>query len=175
MALTQPERVWWKPLSGPERLWVGAALAWAIVLSLMMPLWHATGKQHNPVETYRIAPAEFGEKASAFTERFKVGTREGLPVVRPPAAGDVYLIARMWQWTPILELQKGKTYRLHVSSLDLQHGLSIQPLNLNFQVLPGYDYVLTLTPTTTGEFDLVCNEYCLTGHHRMVGKLVVKE
>jgi len=95
--------------------------------------------------------------------------------VRPPAGGEAYLIARIWQWTPILELKRGETYRLHVSSIDLQHGLSIQPLNMNFQVLPGYDYVLTFTPTQVGEYSLICNEYCLIGHHTMTGKIIVKE
>ena len=56
----------------------------------------------------------------------------------------------MWTWYPVLKLKKGQTYRLHISSLDLQHGFSLQPLNMNFQVLPGYDHVLTLTPTSSG-------------------------
>jgi cytochrome c oxidase subunit 2 len=41
-------------------------------------------------------------------------------------------------------------------------------------VLPGYDYVLTVTPTTTGEFYVVCNEFCGIGHHQMVGKILVE-
>ncbi len=174
MSLTAPERVWWKPLGREEKLWVGAALGWCVVLSAMMPLWMAWGKQNNPVETYRVTPAAFQQLATAFVEKHKVGEEKGIPVVRPPA-GDAYLIARMWQWTPVLELRVGETYRLHVSSLDLQHGLSIQPLNMNFQVLPGYDYVLTLTPTRSGEYSVVCNEYCLTSHHKMSGKIIVRE
>lgn len=46
---------------------------------------------------------------------------------------------------------------------------------MNFQVLPGYDFVLTLTPTQPGQYGLICNEYCLAGHHNMSGKIVVKE
>ena len=52
----------------------------------------------------------------------------------------------MWQWYPVLELEKGQSYRLHLSSLDLQHGFSLQPVNINMQVHPGYEHVLTLTP-----------------------------
>jgi cytochrome c oxidase subunit 2 len=33
--------------------------------------------------------------------------------------------------------------------------------------------VLTLTPSETGEFGVVCNEYCGLGHHLMVGKIYV--
>ena len=57
--------------------------------------------------------------------------------------------------------------------MDLQHGFSLYPQNMNFQVLPGYDYVLTITPTTAGEFYVQCNEFCGIGHHMMVGKIIV--
>src|SRR6185436_6091220 len=96
------------------------------------------------------------------------------PIVEPPAGGDAYLMGRMWQWYPALRLRMGETYRIHLSSLDLQHGFSLQPLNMNFQVLPGYDHVLTLTPTSKGEFTLVCNEFCGIGHDKMFTKIIVE-
>jgi cytochrome c oxidase subunit II len=34
-------------------------------------------------------------------------------------------------------------------------------------------HVITLTPTETGEFSVVCNEYCGIGHHTMVGRIRV--
>ena len=71
--------------------------------------------------------------------------------------------------------EKGETYRLHLSSMDWQHGFSLQPNNINLQVHPGYDMVVTLTPTETGTFSVVCNEYCGVGHHTMVGKIHVVE
>ncbi|KAA0272767.1 MAG: hypothetical protein EDM79_11140 [Chloroflexi bacterium] len=114
----------------------------------------------------------------AFTEQYKVGeeTVNGvtLPVVEAPPGSDVYLRASTWQWYPILQFQKGETYRLHISSMDLQHGFSLQPVNINLQILPGYDYVATIVPTTTGEFTIVCNEFCSLGHHTMIGKIIVK-
>jgi cytochrome c oxidase subunit II len=79
----------------------------------------------------------------------------------------------MWLWYPALELQKDQTYRLHLSALDLQHGFSLQPININVQVHPGYEHVLTVTPDQAGEFSIVCNEYCGLGHHTMLGKIFV--
>ena len=73
-----------------------------------------------------------------------------------------------------MEFEKDRTYRVHLSSMDILHGFSIQPVNMNFMVFPKYDYVLKLTPTTTGEFHIVCNEFCGLGHHMMVGKIYVK-
>jgi cytochrome c oxidase subunit 2 len=109
-------------------------------------------------------------------EQYTVGKDEasGFPIVAAPPGSDVYIRASTWQWYPILQLEMGEEYRLHISSMDLQHGFSLQPVNINLQVIPGYDYVATITPTSSGEFTIVCNEYCFVGHHTMVGKVIVK-
>ena len=85
------------------------------------------------------------------------------------------MLGRLWQWWPILELEKGVSYRIHLSSIDWQHGFSLQPTNINIQVHPGYEHVLTLTPTDTGEFGIICNEFCGFGHHMMTGKIYVTD
>jgi len=152
-------------------------------MSLMMPFWHFRGKQNSTGEAYTVKPADFLARTEKFVAANKVGTYKNtnnnalmpeLPIVEPPAGGDAYLIGRMWHWYPALRLRMGETYRLHLSALDLQHGFSLQPLNMNFQVLPGYDHVLTLTPTSKGEFTIVCNEFCGAGHHAMSGKIFVE-
>ena len=62
---------------------------------------------------------------------------------------------------------------LHLSSLDVNHGFSLYPLNINFQIIPGYDYALRVTPTEAGDFRIICNEFCGIGHHTMVGRVIV--
>ena len=106
-------------------------------------------------------------------DRFTVRTEteQKIPVVHAPPGSDVYLIARLWQWWPILELEKGKTYRLHMASLDWLHGFSLQPMNVNVQVHPGYDLVMTVKPTEAGEYSIMCNEFCGIGHHLMTGRI----
>lgn len=181
MSVTSPERVWWRPLNSEEKLWFTLALIWMLVSFFWMPVWHVVGKQNPPFETYRVKPAQFEQIANAFIEKYKVGEAEGqggikVPIVHPPAGGDVFLVARMWNWNPVLELEKGKEYRVHLSSLDLMHGFSIvsKTMSINFMAFPEYDYVLKLTPTESGEYAIVCNEYCGPGHHLMVGKIIVK-
>ena len=53
------------------------------------------------------------------------------------------------------------------------HGFSLQPVNINVEVHPDYEMVLTIKPTTSGEFGIVCNEYCGIGHHTMLGRMYV--
>lgn len=169
-----PPRIWWKPLDRLERNWLLIAFIWCLFLTAMMPLWFFLGHQNVPATSYRVTPGKFLQRVMDFSTKYQVGTEKGVPIVAPPA-GDVYMLGRQWQWYPILQLKKGQTYRLHLSSLDVQHGFSLQPINLNLMALPGYDYVVTLTPTQSGEFSIVCNEFCAIGHHLMVGKVIVTE
>ncbi|HHC08665.1 MAG TPA: cytochrome C oxidase subunit II [Actinobacteria bacterium] len=170
-----PAEVWWRPIDRLERSWVIIAFVWALVLTAMMPLWFVVGKQNVPVTTYRTTPERFRETVEAFAAEHQVGERAGIPVVAPPPGGDAYVYAQRFSFYPILQLEKGEEYRIHVSSLDVQHGFSIQPVNLNFQIVPTYEYVITLTPTESGEFQVVCNEYCGLGHHVMTGTILVNE
>lgn len=173
MSLHAPPKDWYHPPAGAEKLWIGLALIWCFVMSLMMPYWHFRGKQNSRGEAYSVTAAAFLERTEKFVAANKTGDLNGVPIVEPAPGTDIYLVARMWSWYPVLKLREGETYRLHMSSLDLQHGFSLQPLNINFQISPGYDHVITLTPTSSGEFTIVCNEFCGIGHDRMIGKVLV--
>ncbi|MBI3571084.1 MAG: cytochrome C oxidase subunit II [Gammaproteobacteria bacterium] len=178
MSLTPPaERLWWKePIEGVELFWVAIALVWAIVMFIMMPYWHVYGKQNLSNEAYRTTPEMYTKKVQAMVDQYTIRkeTAREVPVVHPPAGADVYLLARLWEWYPVIELEKGQTYRLHLSSVDWQHGFSLQPENINMQVIPGYEMVLKITPNKSGDYSVICNEYCGIGHHQMIGKIYVK-
>jgi cytochrome c oxidase subunit 2 len=170
------ERIWWKmPVGRQELIWIGISLVWCLIMFLMMPYWHVYGKQNLSTEAYQTTPAKYGAKVQEMVEKYQVGEEGGIPVVKPPAGSDVYMLGRLWQWYPILQLEKDQSYRLHLSSMDWQHGFSLQPINVNLQIVPGYEMVLQVTPDQAGEYGVICNEYCGIGHHLMVGKIYVGE
>ena len=173
--LDSPKGNWWKPAHRAEKTWVVIAFAWCMVLFAMMPLWHWKGGQNPSGIRRRVVPAEFYKRTLEFSAQYKVGEDRGMPIVAPPPGSDVYLTAMSFQWTPILKLQKGKEYILHLSSLDVNHGFSLYPININFQVVPGYDYGLRVTPNAAGDFRIICNEFCGIGHHTMVGRVIVED
>ena len=174
--LPPSERNWWStPVGKQEVIWVGIALIWCLIMFLMMPYWHLYGKQNLSSEAYQTTPARFQARVDEMVEKYKVGEEAGIPIVKPPVGSDVYMLGRLWQWYPILQLEKDQPYRLHLSSMDWNHGFSLQPVNINLQILPGYEMVLTMTPDQLGEFTVVCNEYCGIGHHLMLGKIYVEE
>ncbi|HEC16162.1 MAG TPA: cytochrome C oxidase subunit II [Sedimenticola sp.] len=171
------QRIWWKvPVGRQEIVWILIALVWCLIMFFMMPYWHVYGKQNISNEAYQTTPAKYQAKVQAMIDKYKVReeTAQKIPVVAPPAGSDVYLLARLWQWYPMLELEKDKSYRLHISSMDWNHGFSLQPVNINMQIVPGYEMVVTVTPDKSGEYTIVCNEYCGIMHHTMLGKIWVK-
>ncbi len=181
MAISPPEeRIWWnQKVERGELVWIVLAFLWGLMMFSMMVYWHIYGKQNLSGPAYRIDPSVYEQRVEAFAEKYKVreesGRNEALPVVKAPPGSDIYMLARLWQWWPILELQKGQTYRLHLSSLDWQHGFSLQPIGINIQVHPGVEQIITLTPTEAGDYGVVCNEFCGIGHHTMVGRIHVVE
>jgi cytochrome c oxidase subunit II len=173
--LEAPQGIWWKPAHKAEKVWVAIAFAWCMVLFAMMPLWHWKGGQ-NPsgIRSRTTRDAYFG-RVMEFIKQYQVGEDHGLPIVAPPPGADVYLAAMTFQWMPILKLQKDVQYTLHLSALDVNHGFSLFPINVNFQVVPGYDYGLRVTPNVAGDFRILCNEFCGIGHHLMVGRVIVDD
>jgi cytochrome c oxidase subunit II len=174
-AVVSPQGVWWQRAGKQEKLWVTISFVWCMVLFAMMPLWHLKGGQNPSGIRAKTTPAEFGARVERFVEEYKVGEDNGYPVVAPPPGADIYMIGRMWSWYPVLKLKKGVEYTLHLSSADINHGFSLYPVNVNFQIVPGYDYGLRVTPSTAGDFRVICNEFCGVGHHMMVGKVTVEE
>lgn len=179
MAIHSPsDRIWWnKPIEKMELIWIGIAFLWGLFMFCTMIWWHVYGDQNLSNETYKISAELYEERTEAMVDAYTVREEgdTGIPVVHPPAGADVYLLARKWEFYPILELEKGQSYRVHMSSTDWQHGFSLQPININLQIQPGYEMVLTITPDSTGEFTIVCNEYCGIGHHQMLGRIHVVE
>ncbi len=165
--------VWWKPAHKAEVIWVSVAFAWCIVLFAMMPLWHWKGGQNPAGVRSRVEPKAFYARTTEFAKQYQVGTDGGVPIAAPPPGADVYLVAMSFQWYPVLQLEQGKEYMLHLSALDVNHGFSLYPLNVNFAVVPGFDYALRVTPTSSGDFRIICNEFCGIGHHTMVGRVIV--
>ncbi|MCW5869895.1 MAG: cytochrome C oxidase subunit II [Candidatus Eremiobacteraeota bacterium] len=174
-ALTSPQGIWWKPAGSQENTWIKVSFVWCMIMFAIMPLWHWKGGQNPSGIRGRTTPQEFRQRTERFIQEYQVGTEKGIPVVQPPPGADLYLEASMWSWRPVLKLKKGASYTLHLSSFDINHGFSLYPMNLNFQVVPGYDYGLKVMPNRSGDLRIICNEFCGVGHHIMTGKILVEE
>ena len=57
--IQSPIGVWWKPAHRAEKVWIGVAFAWCMVLFAMMPLWHIRGGQNTSGVVRLRTPAGF--------------------------------------------------------------------------------------------------------------------
>lgn len=187
MSIQPPQKGWFHAPKGAEKVWIGVALFWCLILSIAMPFWHYFGKQTSAGEAYIISPQDYlgvvrgyirdnqigAEQVRVFNPMTQREVEMSVPITTPTADGHAYIVGHNWEWYPILQLKKGQEIKLHLSSGDYQHGFCLLPMNMNFHVVPGYDHVITITPTQTGTFDIICNEFCGIGHHRMTGRIIV--
>ena len=89
----------------------------------------------------------------------------------------VYVIARRFAFQPgtgdAIRVPAGSRVTFHVTSSDVVHGFNLAGTNVNSMAIPGQVAQMTVEFDETGEYDIVCHEYCGAAHHTMVGKVVV--
>jgi cytochrome c oxidase subunit 2 len=73
----------------------------------------------------------------------------------------------------ILMLPAGRPVELHLRSQDVIHGFFIPGMRLKQDTIPGMPGHLTFTPTTPGDYPILCTQVCGLGHARMQARLRV--
>ncbi len=100
----------------------------------------------------------------------------------PDDAIRIKTIGRMWEWefdygngklSKKLVVPVNKPIRLDLVSEDVNHSLFIPAFRVKEDVIPGYDNYLWFTPLYTGEYEVLCTEYCGLLHSAMVTKTLV--
>ncbi|MCG7334397.1 cytochrome c oxidase subunit II [Sporosarcina sp. ACRSM] len=74
-----------------------------------------------------------------------------------------------------IRVPKGSTVLYQITTKDVVHGFQVAGTNINMMVEPGHISRFETVMKNTGEFTVVCNEYCGIGHHLMFGTVEVYE
>jgi len=72
-------------------------------------------------------------------------------------------------------VKRGEPIVFELTSEDFEHGFKIPDLDFRAEFVPGRVVTARLTPTKSGKFDIVCDNFCGSGHEEMDGTLVVEE
>jgi cytochrome c oxidase subunit 2 len=98
---------------------------------------------------------------------------------------EIHVLARQWMWKAqhengaaeinALHVPRGEPVRLLMRSEDVIHSFYVPAFRLKQDVLPGRLTELHFTPTRTGDYPLLCAEFCGTLHSRMGGTVTVME
>jgi cytochrome c oxidase subunit 2 len=176
--LKPPRGDWWEQkVNRRESIWLGLSGLWSLLIFGWMSGFTRFGDQNPIGETVEVDAEEYQQKV---TEYMEAGDETDDGVLIPPG-DDVYIAGLQWTWlgTPVT-VEAGTEYNLHLSSLDVQHGFSIRPgqalsKQMNFQVLPDYEWILPMTFDEPGTYHVICNEFCGQGHRTMHGRIEVVE
>jgi cytochrome c oxidase subunit 2 len=104
--------------------------------------------------------------------------------VPPGDAIEVRVTAQKWSWafsyprdgidTNELVVPVGRPVKLVMSSLDVIHSFYVPAFRLKRDVLPNRYTVAWFQAEETGEYHVLCAEYCGTKHSQMLAKVIVK-
>ncbi|RHW42297.1 cytochrome B5 [Neobacillus notoginsengisoli] len=85
-------------------------------------------------------------------------------------------VASAFSYNPMkVEVPLGAKVKVIATTKDVIHGFEVAGTNINMMLEPGYVSEFTTTFDKPGEFLVVCNEYCGTGHHLMYSTIEVIE
>lgn len=88
---------------------------------------------------------------------------------------EVVMTLEAFMFTPSdIEIPAGSEVTFIMTSKDVTHGFQIAETNVNAMVMPGYVQTITQTFNEPGEYLILCNEYCGTGHQMMSTTITVK-
>lgn len=150
-----------------EKKWAGIALGIAglfVVVILASALFHGIHAPSN-VETIDSARLHLSEEFAE--DNLGVQTNaDGSVTVR--------LVAGRYGFYPKNVVLPAETnIKFRWVSLDVIHGVHIPMTNMSTMIVPGYVAQVQTVLHHTGEYPLLCNEYCGMGHAHMWSNLKV--
>ena len=73
----------------------------------------------------------------------------------------------------LIEVNEGDTVILHITSIDVAHGISIPEFGVSQNLPIGEQKTVQFVADKKGTFTFRCHVFCGTGHSEMTGNLVV--
>lgn len=88
----------------------------------------------------------------------------------------IEITAKKFEFSPsAITLKKGEPVILRLTSSDRVHGFMSKPLKIDTDIPADKTADVPVTPDTAGDFTVICDHYCGTGHGNMKMKLTVVE
>ena len=150
-----------------ERRWVWMSLALAIVMGAILAYYAVANNSHPPSNVETIDSSRLHLSEEFAEDRLGVRTNDD-------GSLTVTLVAaRYGFYPPRIEVPVDTPVTFRIASADVLHGVHVPNTNMATMVVPGYIAQVTTSFPRTGEYSLLCNEYCGLGHDHMWSRLVV--
>lgn len=150
-----------------ERRWVWISLALAVVMGAMLGYFAVANNLHPPsnVEPIDSSRLHLSEEFAEDNLGVKINSDGSVRVT--------LVAARYGFYPPRIEVPVDTQVTFRLASADVLHGVHVPNTNMATMIVPGYIAEVTTTFPRTGEYSLLCNEYCGLGHDSMWSRLVV--
>lgn len=91
----------------------------------------------------------------------------GEVITHSPTHFEIHYVARMWEFEPAdVSVPAGSTVDIYLSTPDVTHGLYLHGTNVNLMAVPGVVNYARVKFDKPQDYQLLCHEYCGTGHTR---------
>ena len=150
-----------------ERKWIWLSLVMAVVAGLVLGFYALGSNIHPPSNVETIDSARLH-----LTEEF-AEDNIGVHSNEDGSLTVIMVAARYGFYPPRVEVPVDTKVTFRIASADVLHGVHVPHTNMTTMIVPGYVSEVTTTFPETGEFSLLCNEYCGLGHDSMWSRLVV--
>ena len=74
-----------------------------------------------------------------------------------------------------LHILKDQPVKINLRSIDVLHDFYVPQFRAKMDMVPGVVTYYWFTPIKVGDFEILCAEYCGTGHYAMRGRVLVDE
>jgi cytochrome c oxidase subunit 2 len=150
-----------------ERKWIWLSLIMAFLLGGILGFYALANNMHPPsnVETIDSSRLHLSEEFAEDNLGVRANDDGSLTVT--------LVAARYGFYPPRIEVPVDTRVTFRIASADVLHGVHVPNTNMATMIVPGYISEVTTAFPRTGEFSLLCNEYCGLGHDSMWSRLVV--
>ncbi|TNF95871.1 MAG: cytochrome C oxidase subunit II [Gammaproteobacteria bacterium] len=149
-----------------EQKWLYISIVMAAVMVGMLTFYAVASNIHPPSNVETINSDRLHVEGE-FVE--DLGVKE-----MPDGSVEVRMVAARYGFYPQkLDIPANTPVKFRIASADVLHGLHVPNTNLATMVVPGYISEVNTEFSKTGEFPMLCNEYCGLGHDHMWSKITI--
>jgi cytochrome c oxidase subunit 2 len=160
MHIDRLERYWLIAVFSVMGVFIAALLASVFIFGVRLP------STNEKIDPRSLAPKEI------------VNTEFAEPGLRHMGdnAYTAHFLAQTWFFKPDeICVPVGADVSFAVTSKDVVHGFIIEGHNVNMMLVPGEISRTRASFNRVGTFRIICHEYCGSGHHTMIAKIIVAQ
>ena len=149
-----------------EEVWLVISVA-VLVLSMVFTGYQTFALGMGPPSNKETIDPQKVDETAPFDEPgvYQIGENEY----------EVVMTLQIFSFNPgDIEIPAGSTVHFTMTSKDVVHGFQVAGTNLNAMVMPGHIQKITQKFDKPGEYLVLCNEYCGSGHQLMSTTITVK-